>query len=161
MSVGSESYSGRVRVRSCGFILKDKALLLVRLDTPTRPNHVWMPPGGEVQAGELLEQTLRREVYEETGIRVEPQRLAMVHEFMEPPWHALEFYFLCTGSDLAPVLGRDPERDSQAQILKDVRYQPIEILQDLDLYPETVYQHRDRLFAREGPVIYTRSTNLT
>lgn len=120
-----------------------------------------MPPGGEVQPGELLEQALKREVYEETGMHVEPQRLAMVHEFVEPPWHALEFYFLCTGSDREPILGRDPERDPQAQILKEVRFQPVETLQDLDLYPEFVVQHRERLFSKDGSVIFTRSTNLT
>lgn len=41
----------------------------------------WVLPGGTVQPGETLEETVRREVLEETGIEIEPERPHAVGEW--------------------------------------------------------------------------------
>ena len=41
---------------------------------------VWTPPGGGVEMGEHLEPAMIREAYEETGLRVMPERLVAVSE---------------------------------------------------------------------------------
>jgi 8-oxo-dGTP diphosphatase len=47
-----------------------------------RNNHHWEPPGGVLELGESIEDGLRREVREETGLDIEPdpQRHLQEHE---------------------------------------------------------------------------------
>jgi len=150
-------YSDRVRVRSCGLIVRDESLLLIRLKAPTRSAPIWMPPGGEVRPGESLEEALRREVHEETGLKVDPVRLALVHQFVEPPWHAIEFYFFCNGPQTEPRAGVDPERPEEDQILLETAYHPLSTLHKLDLHPGALQSGNHTFFSAEGDIIHTKS----
>jgi ADP-ribose pyrophosphatase YjhB (NUDIX family) len=53
-------------------------LLVERAGKPLKG--YWSLPGGLVETGELLEDALRREILEETGLRIEPVRF---YEFFE------------------------------------------------------------------------------
>ena len=57
------------------FIVKDGKLLLVKKGEkdPFHPNE-WEVPGGRLEFGETLEEHIKREVWEEVGIFVEPGR---------------------------------------------------------------------------------------
>ena len=52
---------------------RGEALLQLRRDTRT-----WAPPSGGVEPGETVAGAAMREVYEETGIRAAPERIAAV-----------------------------------------------------------------------------------
>ncbi len=52
---------------------RDEVLLQLRRDTKT-----WAPPSGGVEPGETVADTAIREVYEETGISVHPERVVAV-----------------------------------------------------------------------------------
>ncbi len=54
-----------------------RALLIQRRD-----NGRWEPPGGVLELGEAITAGLRREVREETGLEVEPDRLTGVYKNM-------------------------------------------------------------------------------
>lgn len=43
-------------------------------------NQLWHPPGGIVELGEPLTEAVRREVAEETGVQVEPERCTGVYK---------------------------------------------------------------------------------
>ena len=64
MSVSADLVSGILPVREDGRLL----LLL-------RPTGTWDPPAGRLATGENFEQAAVREVYEETGLLVAPQRI--------------------------------------------------------------------------------------
>jgi 8-oxo-dGTP pyrophosphatase MutT (NUDIX family) len=59
-------------------------------------------PGGGIELGERIADTLRREVLEETGIAIDVGRMVDVEElffYYDPSgraYHGLHFYFLCT-----------------------------------------------------------------
>jgi 8-oxo-dGTP diphosphatase len=63
---------------------ENKCLFLRRSsDSKTNPGR-WEPPGGKVEPGELLDEALRREVFEETNLQIVVRRLLGAIEFELP-----------------------------------------------------------------------------
>jgi 8-oxo-dGTP diphosphatase len=73
-----------------------RALLVQRAD-----NGHWEPPGGVLELGESIEDGLRREAREETGLDIEPIALTGVYKNMTRGIIALVFRCKTTGGDLA------------------------------------------------------------
>jgi ADP-ribose pyrophosphatase YjhB (NUDIX family) len=72
-----------------------RALLIQRRD-----NHHWEPPGGVLELSESIQDGLRREVREETGLDVEPLTLTGVYKNMTRAIVALVFRCTATGGQL-------------------------------------------------------------
>jgi 8-oxo-dGTP diphosphatase len=157
--LSEDPYKDKLRVRVSGILIRDDKLLLVKLNSPARDNPVWMPPGGGVEHGELLDSALRREFKEETGLHIEVKRIVMVHEFIEHPFHALELYFLCfmMGGDLRT--GRDPEHAVDEQILLNVQFFALNELKNIELYPEALIDLIPRLSDQKNKtgIVHIRS----
>ncbi len=62
-----------------------RVLLMLRAD-----NHYWGIPGGRAEIGESIAQTVIREVFEETGLRVSVRRLIGVYS--DPARHSIATY---------------------------------------------------------------------
>jgi 8-oxo-dGTP diphosphatase len=71
------------------------ALLIQRAD-----NGHWEPPGGVLELSESIEDGLRREVREETGLDIEPEQLTGVYKNMPRGIIALVFRARITGGQL-------------------------------------------------------------
>ncbi|HET8620684.1 MAG TPA: NUDIX hydrolase [Acidimicrobiales bacterium] len=78
----------RYSVSVAGVVVDDagRALIIQRRD-----NGHWEPPGGILEHGETIEDGLVREVYEETGLKVEPGPLTGVYQNMTRSIVALVF----------------------------------------------------------------------
>ena len=87
----------RHSVSVSGVITDDhgRALLIQRRD-----NHHWEPPGGVLELDEAIEDGLRREVREETGLDIEPDTLTGVYKNMNRGIIALVFRCKVTGGEL-------------------------------------------------------------
>jgi 8-oxo-dGTP diphosphatase len=81
-------------VSVAAIILDDGGRVLV---TQRRDNAKWEPPGGVLELGESILDGVRREVHEETGFRVEPDRLTGVYKNMPRGIVALVFRAHITG----------------------------------------------------------------
>lgn len=73
----AEHYRHSVSV--AGVAVDDDGRVLV---IKRRDNGQWQAPGGILEASEQIEEGLRREVLEETGLRVEPEQLTGVYKHM-------------------------------------------------------------------------------
>lgn len=119
-------FEGYIRPRVCGLIVERKRLLMVKINSPTRAEPFWMPPGGGIDFQETAEAAVVRECEEETGLRVEAGDLCFVSQYISGKWHALEWYFRCRiiqqETAQTPALGSDPEIQPEHQMLEDVAW---------------------------------------
>jgi len=83
----------KIRVGCAGIILhKDKVLLGIRGKEPNYGK--WILPGGGVDFGELLEDTLKREIMEESNIKIKKLKYFKHYELINlPNEHRIIFYF--------------------------------------------------------------------
>jgi 8-oxo-dGTP pyrophosphatase MutT (NUDIX family) len=84
----------------------------------------WSPPGGGWQFGETIQDCLRREFREETGLDVLVGRFLHLHEYGSADLQALELFFEVTPEDATavPRLGHDPEHPADAQLLAKLAF---------------------------------------
>lgn len=100
---------GILNIRVGAIIMKDDKFLMVEND---RFDHLYSV-GGRIKFGETAEQAVVREVFEETGVRMEVDRLGFVHENFFPGdslakrgniVHELSFFFyMKVPADFEPV----------------------------------------------------------
>lgn len=88
--------------------------------------------------GETLKDCLTREVAEETGLNVQPGNFLGIHEFVQEPLHALEFFFEATAYNGILATGHDPEAPPELQMIQEARFMSREELNKInrqDLHP--------------------------
>lgn len=139
--MGADPYRERVRIRASGLLVRNNALLLVKIKSPVTGQAIWMPPGGGVEFGERMDECLIREFREETGIEIEAGRLRHVNELIKPPYHAVEFYFEVGETGGTLELGSDPEHSADEQILSDCALIPFDAFEKYEIAPHYV-KHR-------------------
>jgi ADP-ribose pyrophosphatase YjhB (NUDIX family) len=76
-----------------GLALRDGRVLLVASRYANHPQPLWNLPGGRQLPGELLVETVAREVLEETGLHACAGELAYVSESYDGDKHFLNFTF--------------------------------------------------------------------
>jgi ADP-ribose pyrophosphatase YjhB (NUDIX family) len=90
-------------------VQRNRVLLVERARSPLKGS--WSLPGGVLETGELLEDGIKREVLEETGLTVKPVRIVEVFERIlrdargVAEYHYVLIDYLCrvTGGKLAPA----------------------------------------------------------
>ncbi|MDN5212175.1 NUDIX hydrolase [Fulvivirgaceae bacterium BMA12] len=114
-------YGHKLRTRVNGLLIEDEKILLLK-HKGLGSGHLWAPPGGGIEYGSTIEENLKREFYEETGLQIRVLKLQFVNEFIKAPFHAIELFFLVerTGGQLK--LGSDPESDKNHQILEAISF---------------------------------------
>lgn len=114
-------YGSRVRIRVCGLCWQNNRLLLINHRLYANQDF-WAPPGGGLEFGQGVEDALKREFNEETGLKIELISFRFVVEFIKPPLHAIEIFFdvQVKGGELKK--GKDPEMPDGNQIIHEVAF---------------------------------------
>jgi 8-oxo-dGTP diphosphatase len=114
-------YGGRLRVRVCGLCWRKDRLLVVnhRMNGGT----FWAPPGGGLEYGQTIAETLVREFREEVCLKVVPGAFMFGCEFISHPLHAVELFFAVEPAGGVPQTGTDPELPG---VIAEVRFLSLE-----------------------------------
>jgi 8-oxo-dGTP diphosphatase len=115
-----QEFGGRIRVRVCGICENDGRFLLANHLGINENGNFWCPPGGGIEFGETIENALKREYLEETGLGIELVEFLGIYEYLKQPLHAIELFYRVTIIDGELVTGFDPETGNQ--ILKEVKW---------------------------------------
>lgn len=108
----SRRYPPRPILGVGALILDGDRICLVRRAKPPQEGW-WSLPGGAVETGERVEDALRREVWEETGLHVESMQLIEIFErITRDPEGVVEFHYvlldyLCHVAPSPPRAGSD------------------------------------------------------
>ena len=115
-------YGQRLRQRVCGICIEGDRILMVHHKGVGPENEFWSAPGGGMEFGSTAAQNLKREFMEETGLEIKVGELLFVHEFLKPPLHAVELFFLVEPIGGSLITGIDPESEKEAQLIQHVSY---------------------------------------
>lgn len=142
-----------MRVSVSGLIFVENKVLLVRCHDD-RCGFL-LGPGGGVKPGEDLHTALKREVWEETRLHVEPKRLICVEQYVMPryPVPSLKFWFLCelSGGELM----QKSDEALEEGIVEAQWYTREELATEL-VYPELLKTHAWDLFSKpDWQVLYS------
>jgi 8-oxo-dGTP diphosphatase len=101
-----------------GIAIRGGKLLMVASRYPSHPEPLWNLPGGRQLPGELLAETVVREVFEETEFRAEARELAYVSESYDGERHFLNATFILAAAagGESPFGGVYPERSRGARL---------------------------------------------
>ncbi|MBY0425732.1 MAG: NUDIX hydrolase [Cytophagales bacterium] len=127
-----KTFGNKLRLRVSGISIVDNKILLVKHTSIGKSGILYAPPGGGLNYGESVLETLVREMKEETHLDVVPGRFLFVNEYLEKPLHAIELFFEVSivGGELSK--GMDPEMASDRQIIREVGYYSLEQIRSGD-----------------------------
>ena len=127
---------GILNIRVGAIIMKDGKLLMVGNE---RANYLYSV-GGRIKFGETAEEAIVREVFEETGVKMEIDRLGFVYEnyfYGDAPsnlgkliYEISFFFYMKVPSDFAPISESFTEDNSKEHL------KWVSLDEDIKMYPE-------------------------
>lgn len=123
-------FGNQLRLRVNGILIEDDKILMIK-HLMGNGKILWSVPGGGMEFGNNAESNLKREFAEETGLTISIKAYLFVNEFLSPPLHAMEHFFLVEKIDGKLSIGTDPELSPDDQIIEDIRWMSLKELQSL------------------------------
>jgi len=118
-----------IRIRVTGLLIEDNKILVLEQKTSDRKYTI---PGGGVEDGETLEQAMKREFKEETGLTIKPDRILYISEYnKDDNTHVIEIAFTVSRIDKTEkvMLGNEP--GSSDHVISNFKIIPISELENI------------------------------
>jgi len=141
-----------IQLRCSAVVTRQQAVLLLHRTRGGRDD--WVLPGGTPRTGESMAACARREVREETGLHVDPSRVAFVLEVLGPDGgpRTVDIVFAA-----AAALPAKPPHQREPGL--EPAFVPVDELQQLDLRPPLT-GHLRAMLARRGQLYAPYLANL-
>lgn len=117
-------FGNQLRTRVNGILIENDQLLMVKHQMGNG-RILWSVPGGGMQFGSNAVENLQREFLEETNLEVKVGNYLFVHEYLNPPLHAMEHFFEVKRINGDVKLGKDPELSGDNQILLEISWKSV------------------------------------
>jgi 8-oxo-dGTP diphosphatase len=132
------------RIAAGGLIFKDERVLLVRYRAPDKSTYL-VGPGGGLEQSENILQAIIREVQEETGITVAPQRVVVIEDLQTPRYKMIKVWMVCDF-----VAGAvHPTKEAETEGIIEAAWFTKEQLTGEVVYPSPLMQHNWNEFQSE------------
>lgn len=135
MDLTFKTEQGRFNYRVGAIIIRNNKLLMVKNET----SPYYYSVGGRVHLHETAEEAVKREVYEETGLHLETERLAFVHEnlfteeYTGERFHELSFFYIMKDNPQLDTICMSFDEYGRKEFLEWI---PLDKLKSTYLYPE-------------------------
>jgi 8-oxo-dGTP diphosphatase len=123
-------FGNQLRTRVNGILIENDKILMVKHQMGNG-RILWSVPGGGMNFGSTANDNLKREFLEETNLEIEVGRYLFVHEYLNPPLHAMEHFFEVKRINGNVELGKDPELSSVNQILLEISWKTISEIKNI------------------------------
>ncbi|MDX2129195.1 MAG: NUDIX hydrolase [Chloroherpetonaceae bacterium] len=142
------SPKGKIRLRVCGILQNGNSIALVKhkrfFNNKHFPEEAWILPGGALEFGESIENGVKREVLEETGILCSVGKLLFIKELIFPyetqntgcaDFHSLTLGFHCLAVEGELKTGYDPEFNLSEQLILETKWLEVKDFDREPLFP--------------------------
>lgn len=123
-------FGNQLRTRVNGILIENEKLLMVKHQMGNG-KILWSVPGGGMNFGSSAKENLTREFLEETNLEIEVGRYLFVHEYLNPPLHAMEHFFEVKRINGSVKLGKDPELSHTYQILLEIAWKSLDEIKSI------------------------------
>jgi 8-oxo-dGTP diphosphatase len=129
------------RISVGAIVIQEERILLVRYKNSSGDSFL-VGPGGGTENDEPVTQTVEREVREETGLEVSPQKILFIEDLLSGRFRMVKIWFLCNliGGQLEHTQGATEEGITEArwyrkdQLYNEIVYPSILLSQNWDAF---------------------------
>ena len=126
--------SEKIGIRPCVILIENKKVLCVRYCS--KKEEFYLFPGGGIEKGETIEEAAIREMEEETGIKVEIEKLAYVNDWIQDKANNLRvvnMFFI--GKRIS---GKELFGEKDGGKVKDIEWIPLNKFRNKDFRPKII-----------------------
>lgn len=127
-------YGNKIRIRVCGILENGENYLFVNHKKLNKDNIFWNFPGGGVEDGESIRETLKREFQEETNLEIIVDQFCFLNQVIVGSLHAIELYFRVKSNSFIVKVGNDPEFN----IITDLKWMNLDEFLGLPIHQKPV-----------------------
>jgi ADP-ribose pyrophosphatase YjhB (NUDIX family) len=137
------------RISAGAIVIQEDQILLVRYNNTDGKSYL-VGPGGAVLSNEGIYQAVVREVREETGLEVSPQKVLFVEDLLSRRYRMVKIWLLCNlvGGQLANTQGALEEGITDVawyrkdQLLSEVAYPPVLLSYDWEAFSQNNWESK-------------------